>query len=116
MGNKQRPCQFQIPTNRLALDGPWLGTEAKPKADQGQSEKYLRRTLLKSAIIFHTLASSNRGKVRPYSQRKWAKLPNSHNSVWMYRASSCSQLSMYASTFGCRISGPFIAVCVFAKC
>jgi hypothetical protein len=49
---------------------PWLGTEAKPKADQGQDDKTRRRTLLKSAIIFHTLASSNRGNVLPYSQRK----------------------------------------------
>jgi hypothetical protein len=43
MENKQRPCQL-VPDQtdqRLASPsyGPWLGTEAKPKADQGQKEK-----------------------------------------------------------------------------
>ena len=47
-----------------------LGTDAKPEADQGQNENHVGRTLLKSAIIFQTRASSSWGNVRPYSHRK----------------------------------------------
>ena len=100
------PCQISLgPANHQALISgtPPANRDPRP-ASLGLSPKKEKRgslTLLNSANIFHTLASSNRAKLRPYSAKKCAKLPYSHSSVRMNNVSSCSQLSMYAKTLGC---------------
>jgi hypothetical protein len=69
-GSRHKCAQIQLARPSTARASRKPGTDAKPEADQGQGENHVGRTLLKSAIIFHTRASSSRGNARPYSHRK----------------------------------------------